>query len=341
METYLRPMGLGEILDRTAQLYRSNFLVFAGIFAAYAGISLVLNVASLGLKQVLPAGVAVIVTLVIELVGGAAILLLVAAPIAAISRAVAAAHLGENVTIRGAYATTLPKFWRYLWLMTIVFFVAWLPFILLYAVLFGALAATKVGTPGHPNPQGTIVAGIIGLAFLVLLFPILIYTVWMSLRYSLAVPAAVVENQTARNAIKRSVELSKGTKGRIFLLFLLVGAIKIAVVGVTQSFVFVAAFRHHGQLSTGITAVSQVIGFFTNSFLGPIGATGVTLFYFDQRVRNEGFDIEWMMQAAGLGQGASVEQGAGAAPPEDTAVSGTPSAKETPLPEHAQSGETA
>ena len=32
----------------------------------------------------------------------------------------------------------------------------------------------------------------------------------------------------------------------------------------------------------------------------PIWATGVTLLYYDQRVRKEGFDIEWMMQAAGL-----------------------------------------
>jgi hypothetical protein len=42
------------------------------------------------------------------------------------------------------------------------------------------------------------------------------------------------------------------------------------------------------------------MGFFTNTFLGPIWATGITLFYYDQRVRKEGYDIEWMMQAAGL-----------------------------------------
>ena len=33
---------------------------------------------------------------------------------------------------------------------------------------------------------------------------------------------------------------------------------------------------------------------------GVIGLTGVALFYYDQRVRKEGYDIEWMMQAAGL-----------------------------------------
>jgi hypothetical protein len=29
-------------------------------------------------------------------------------------------------------------------------------------------------------------------------------------------------------------------------------------------------------------------------------ATGLTLFYYDQRIRKEGYDIEWMMEAAGL-----------------------------------------
>ena len=48
METNLRPLSLGEILDRTAQLYRSNFLVFAGIFSIYAGVALVLNLIQIG-----------------------------------------------------------------------------------------------------------------------------------------------------------------------------------------------------------------------------------------------------------------------------------------------------
>ncbi len=36
MESNLRPLTLGEILDRTAQLYRTNFLLFAGIASVYA-----------------------------------------------------------------------------------------------------------------------------------------------------------------------------------------------------------------------------------------------------------------------------------------------------------------
>lgn len=122
----------------------------------------------------------------------------------------------------------------------------------------------------------------------------------MSLRYALAVPACVVEDLTARKAIRRSIELSKGSRGRIFVLFLLVGVIKLGLVGITQTFFLAAVFKNHGQISPWISAASQVVAFFTNTFIGPIGAAGIALFYYDQRVRKEGYDIEWMMQAAGL-----------------------------------------
>ena len=32
----------------------------------------------------------------------------------------------------------------------------------------------------------------------------------------------------------------------------------------------------------------------------PIYGIALTVFYFDQRIRKEGFDIEWMMQQAGM-----------------------------------------
>jgi hypothetical protein len=36
------------------------------------------------------------------------------------------------------------------------------------------------------------------------------------------------------------------------------------------------------------------------ALLGPIYPIALTLFYYDQRIRHEGFDIEQMMTAAGL-----------------------------------------
>ena len=57
----------------------------------------------------------------------------------------------------------------------------------------------------------------------------------------------VKDNLKAGKAIRRSIELAKDSWGRIFLLMLLVGVIKLGLVALTQFFVFIAAFKHPGQ----------------------------------------------------------------------------------------------
>ena len=331
MESNLRPLTLGEILDRTAQLYRTNFLLFAGIFAAYAGVVMVLNLAQIGLTSWLHGmhtNVWLQALLVLAfLVKALLVFLFAGAAMAAINRAVAWVHLGEPATIRGAYQSILPQLGRYLWLMTITAFRVWTPFVLLYAGFFGTIAfygglkgmGANPGAAAQPafasNPQAVTAVLVASVVFFLLLFPVGIYTILMSLRYSLAIPACVVENMKARTSIRRSIELAKGSWGRIFLLALLVGVIKLGLVAVTQFFIFVAAFKHPGQMpGPGLLSLSQIMGFFTNTFLGPIWAAGITLFYYDQRVRKEGYDIEWMMQAAGLTP--PVELPAAANPPQ-------------------------
>jgi len=329
METSLRPLTLGEILDRTAQLYRTNFVLFAGIFSIYAGVALVLNLMLIGLglavkslqgaqhRNLVTFGGSVVELLILFLLAGASV--------AAVSRAVAWLHLGERATIRGAYSSVLPRLRRYIWLMTITAFVVWTPIALLYCGYFGALVYYGRGISAHAatpaqhmaavGPQTVYILGAT-VAFGLLILPIAAYTIFMALRYALALPACVVEDLDARASLRRAVELSKGSRGRIFVLGLLVGIIKIGLVGLTQIFIVIAAFKQHGHLGPGQTALSQVIEFFTTSFLGPIYAAGITLFYYDQRIRKEGFDIEWMMQAAGL----TVPPPAAALPPAAEAI---------------------
>ena len=307
MEPALRPMSLGEILDRTAQLYRSNFVLFAGIFVPYAGCALVTGLLLLGLREWLRAAhmARTLLWLRVSLIGIEWLILFLAAgaAVAATNRAVAWVHLGEPATIRGAYQSILPRLGRYLWLMTVIFLVVWVPVGVLYLAFFGEAAYFGVGlrTQHAPvNPHTAIVFGVITMIIFLLMIPAFIYAVLMSLRYALALPASVLEDLPMRKALRRGIELSKGGRGRIFVLGLLVIVIKVGLVSISQGFFFVAAFKHHGQVGAGLTAISQVIGFFTNTFLGPIYATGITLLYYDQRVRREGFDIEWMMQSAGL-----------------------------------------
>ncbi|MGH9589161.1 MAG: hypothetical protein ACRD25_02140 [Terracidiphilus sp.] len=317
MEPALRPMTLGEILDRTAQLYRGNFVLFAGIFAVYAGCALVLGLLLLGLREWMRAAhmaqtllwfqlaLAVVESLILFLAAGAAV--------AATNRAVAWVHLGEPATIRGAYQSIFPRLGRYLWLITLIFLIAWTPIALIYLGFFGAAAYFRIGFhapagagASHADPHKMLLFGIITIIVGLLMIPAVVYAVLMSLRYALAVPACVLEDLKTLRSLRRGIDLSKGARGRIFVLILLVGVIEIGLISISQLFFFVAAFRHHGQVGAGLTAVSQVIRFFTNTLLGPIYATGITVLYFDQRVRHEGYDIEWMMQTAGLGQPSTV-----------------------------------
>jgi hypothetical protein len=308
-------MTLGEILDRTAELYRTNFLLFAGIAAVYAGVLLLVGLAQTGVQEWMRVehmyrqllwmtGIWVLLTwIVIFIFGGIAV--------AANNRAVAWLHLGQPATIRGAYRSILPKLGRYLWLGFLTLIYAWLPVILIYAAFIGTAIYIRVkgllpragaASPADAGAQGaTLIAfGLVFGILLLLLFPAFIYGIIMWLRYSLAVPACVVENLKARSAIRRSVELSKWSRGRIFALAALVAVIEIGLVLVSQSFFFIEAFKHHQQLPVGLRILQQFVSFCTNTFVTPILATGLTLFYYDQRVRKEGYDIEWMMEAAGL-----------------------------------------
>jgi hypothetical protein len=310
METYLRPLSLGEILDRTAQLYRSNFLLLAGIASVYAGVLLGLNLVEIALEEALRARhlntELVWVTVISILVMWPIIVIVGGLAVAANNRAVSWLHLSEPATIRAAWASILPKLGRYLWLMAITTFVIWVPFGLLYGayMVFVLLYVRPKGVLLQPamqrNPEAVVIFALVTLAFGLLVLAAVAYAIVMGLRYSLAVPSSVIEDLKARKAIRRSVELSRGARGRIFLLALLVVAIQLGLGLITQLFFIVATFKHHGELTAGMRVLQQIVAFCTNTFVGPIYATGFTLFYYDQRVRKEGYDIEWMMRSAGL-----------------------------------------
>jgi hypothetical protein len=311
MQTTLRPLTLGEILDRTAEIYRTNFLLLAGISSVYAGILLVLGLLQIGAQRGFSAmhmngpviATAVIGIVLLVLVG----LVTGGVAVAANTRAVGWLYLGETASIGAAYRAVLPRTGRYIWLLTIIYFLAWFPCVLVYAA-YAVLVLHYVKATGvldlHSAPAidqtGALILLGASVTFVVLLLAFGIYGIIMSLRYSLAVPACTVENLNARAAIKRSIFLSKGSRGRIFMLGLLTIVIQVGFVGLTQGFFILAALKHKGVIPLWMSVVQQLLAFLTNTFVGPIYATGFTLFYFDQRVRKEGFDIEHMMQVAGM-----------------------------------------
>ena len=315
MTNQLRPLSLGEILDRTAELYRNHFLLFAGISAIFAGAMLAVQMLHLGVLALLgyPNAATSLqwATATVAVVESLAVWLLAGLSIAATNRAVAWIYLEQPATIRGATTSVLPRVRSYLWLMTMAAFRAWAPMAALYVVMFAAIlsmlpkgflsnpaVAQSVGAQ-HPETLLAFGLGMIILAPLMVLA--LVYGVWMSLRYSLAMPACVVEELRPGRALKRSIELSAGSRGRILVLGLLVYAVRTLLSLLFGAPFLAFAFKHPGQpVPLALLAVQQISVFLISTFIGPIYSTGLTLFYYDQRIRKEGYDIERMMQAAGL-----------------------------------------
>ena len=133
----LAPSTLGEILDRTVQLYRSNFLLYLGIslvptaVVVIPGCGIVLllwYLASLGGGPAAPAeaGVAgVIFLVVIGLLAAPILLAAYALTLAATPYAASRTYLGQSTTIRAAYKSVWRHGWRYFWLLILEGLIVW------------------------------------------------------------------------------------------------------------------------------------------------------------------------------------------------------------------------
>ncbi|MGD0858490.1 MAG: glycerophosphoryl diester phosphodiesterase membrane domain-containing protein [Terracidiphilus sp.] len=317
MNEPLRPSSLSEILDRAAQLYRSRFLVFLGISVFPTALVLAVGcliaplyawVSSNGagsrapwaeiLAGLLLAG-AVLVAIPV-LLGATALAM------AAMSHAVSRAYMGEKTTIRDAYKAVWRRGWHYVWLLILEGLIIG---VAPMAVWFGLLALTAYAAilAQDSGLSGNSVAVISGFPAGLLTVALVCYVVWMLLRLSLAFPACVIENIGAWAAVKRSSRLSKGTKGRIFVLYLLAAVLtwilSIAIVLTLAIVVGLTAYSLHlkqTQIDLVMGIVAYAVAFGVQALIRPIYGIALTLFYYDQRIRQEGFDIEWMMQQAGL-----------------------------------------
>jgi hypothetical protein len=313
MNEPLRPLTLGEILDRTAQLYRSNFLLFAGVAAAPTGV-IVAGAGALGAMIALfgitvKGAVAPNVLLVILLVA----ILLVAIPFfiaasvfsqAGLTITAVSTHMGQSLKIRTALKSVRPRFWRYLWLLILQgVFVALIPAIAA-GVVVGALALLASMAKG-----GAAMNGVIGfLAFLVIATAVVVI-VFRALEYSMAMAVCVAEDKSAWDSLNRSMKLSKGTRGRIFVMALLVWALSmvlsmIAYIPIVMITAAITAIGKGAEYATVTLIVAEILNLLINfalqTLITPVYITALVLFYYDQRIRTEGYDIEWMMAQAGL-----------------------------------------
>jgi hypothetical protein len=104
----------------------------------------------------------------------------------------------------------------------------------------------------------------------------------------------VIESLNVRGSLRRSKQLLIDRKFRIFLLFVFLFALYM-VIGAIETPLTLLALKSRGSEAFIVHAISLALSFVIGTLVGPIGAIAICLFYIDERVRREGFDIEWMM----------------------------------------------
>jgi hypothetical protein len=262
----LRPMTLGEVLDRTFTLYREHFLLFIGITALPYLLLLVFNFSSLALglaadghhratSMVSPGMIGGVVAGAIG--GGFLFLLIIGVAHAATVAAVSDLYLGRETNVRAAYSRAKGRIVAVLVVIVLSF-----------------------------------LAVVVGMLFFI------IPGIYLACRLAISVPATIVEQDSPVASMERSMELTKGFAGQVFLLLLLVWVIEMVVAGVLQMpgaiFTMLAVMAKH-QPSVGVTVYTYISQFLSQVLVGPIGTISASLMYYNLRVRKEGFDIQHLM----------------------------------------------
>jgi len=273
----LRPLSVGEVLDRTFALYRNYFVLFIGISAIPQILLLIVNLcqvfflASSGLPvpgsarptTVPPSigspgtvGAVVGLGFLVVVVTLVAILLSQGATVIAVSEI----YLGRTITIGESFRRVLGEIGT-----------------LLAVMILNGLA---------------ILAG-----FLLLVVP----GIYVMCRLIVSVPAALLEQLGAREAIERSWALARDNAGRAFLIIALYFALSFAAAGLlTFPFqMLILLQKNSPSMVLVYMGLAQVGAFIANVLVTPVMTIASSILYYDLRVRKEAFDLQLMLTPLG------------------------------------------
>jgi hypothetical protein len=274
----LRPLSLGEILDRTFSLYRQNFLLFVGIMAIPHLLTLGLNLAQVLLVRPTANTAGVVVRHAPNIQGASAsggflafglIGALVGVIISLVAYlfsqggtiyAVSDLYLGRPTTI----GASLQRMWGRL------------------LNLFG-------------------VSVLNGLAILGATLFLIIPGIYVACRLITCLPAALLEDLGARESLSRSFALTKDNAGRAFGIYVIYLVMLYAIIMVfTFPSLFLTAMLAKDPSMAWISlALVQAGTFVAGTLVGPFFLIATSVFYYDLRVRKEAFDLQMMMNPSG------------------------------------------
>ena len=298
----LRPLSLGELFDRAFMLYRRHFRLFVGITAVPGVFALLLTlfqqafasftVPPPGEPAEAAAAVENLIT-VLFLFAGMMVTLVIYGVVYMIALgtatfAVSEMHLGRPVTIASVYRQMRGRIGGLVLLMIVTF-------LRLGGVAFvGIITLALIAALGAGGAQ--LVAAL--LIFFIALGLIALLVV-MGLRYSLSIPALVVEELGPVDSIRRSIELTRGRLGRVFLMVLCATLVTYAALVLFQGPFFAAALMAGLDTSRGfwLNLLGGVFGTVGTTLTTPFMIIGLALIYYDARIREEALDVDLSLAA--------------------------------------------
>ncbi|OFW06773.1 MAG: hypothetical protein A3H96_13990 [Acidobacteria bacterium RIFCSPLOWO2_02_FULL_67_36] len=296
----LRPLSLGELLDRSFSLYRARFrtlvaiMVIPAVFAA--GMAMVSQTISTLAGRLGQPGHEPNVSEAFTMMGLAfAMFALMAVyfvvsmiAFGATTAAVSDIYMGRDTSAAGAFRRVRDRVGRLLLVLLLIGLR--MAGVFIAAIVVGAVMAV-VFALGAPWAGGVV------MVLMVLAAGILMLYLW--LRYALSIPAVMLEPITASEAIRRGVELGAGHRWRILIVGLFAAAVTYATALLFQGPFTVAAIvmGPDTRAAFALNLVGAFAGAVAGAISGPLGIVALALLYYDMRVRHEGLDLQLMMQS--------------------------------------------
>lgn len=261
----LRPLSLGEILDRTFWMYRRNFLLFLGITA----IPEILDLGYHLLKVLaennpvtgsVASGGDIAAGVLVALIGIVIYVVVYLAAQGGTVFAVSELYLGRSATIIGSLRRMRGHVLK----------------------LFGVSLLNGLAC---------------GVAALLLIIP----GIYLACRTIVCIPTSILEDLGPSDSLSRSMALTKDSAGRSFVIYLLwwfllifLVVVFVAPAGAAEGF-----YRSDPGLRT-LWAVLGLVGAAVGTTLvTPILTIATAIYYYDLRVRKEAFDLQLLMEKTG------------------------------------------
>ena len=150
----------------------------------------------------------------------------------------------------------------------------------------------------------------LGVTLLLLLVAIPVLTggalfLWFGATLSLTVPACALEQITGTRALRRSWALTKDSRLRILAAWMMIVITSISMAVGLRLLLRLVVWIFLGHQIEATSSRLYVESYYVlyaaiSTLIAPIYPISITLFYYDQRIRKEGYDIDRMMEAAGL-----------------------------------------